>query len=148
MWRHNAGGNFNVGYGGEERRWVVSRMSLLRVSARLQSTDLKTEDFEYIINNCEEGDFLFLDPPYKPGERELKQAHYSYGKFSFSDQQRLANSLSGASKRGIKWAMTNSSHPEIAALYVNQSVFHLPRGTGATIGRITPLSGEVLITNY
>ncbi|MDR2942811.1 MAG: Dam family site-specific DNA-(adenine-N6)-methyltransferase [Treponema sp.] len=28
MWRHNRKGNFNVGYGGEERRWVITHQNI------------------------------------------------------------------------------------------------------------------------
>jgi len=33
MWRHNSQGQFNVGYGGQDRRWVTTRKDLIEAAA-------------------------------------------------------------------------------------------------------------------
>jgi DNA adenine methylase len=147
MWRHNLNGEFNVGYGGQDRRWVINEENLIQVSERLKGASLKCCDFEEIIDTCEQGDFIFLDPPYRPGAREILHEHYRFGKFTFTDQQRLARALERASLRGCCWAMTNSAHPEIVALYPAHRTFPLAKGTGKRIGQITQITGEVLILN-
>ena len=67
MWRHNANGDFNVGYGGQDRRWVICKENLKDVSDRLKKAQLKCCDYTDVLKTCEEGDFVFLDPPYRPG---------------------------------------------------------------------------------
>lgn len=67
MWRHNAHGRFNVGYGGQLRRWAIDETSLLEVSKRLQNVDLLCSDFQPVIEACGSDDFIFADPPYRPG---------------------------------------------------------------------------------
>ncbi len=148
MWRHNAKGEFNIGYGGQDRRWVIGEEMLFNISKRLKYTTLKCCDFEDVIETCQKDDFIFVDPPYRPGEREMVHAHYSYGKFCYSDHQRLAIVLKRASDRGVKWVMTNSSHPDILSLFSENRVIQLPRGTGKKPGELTYHSGEVLIINY
>ncbi|NPV14395.1 Dam family site-specific DNA-(adenine-N6)-methyltransferase [candidate division WOR-3 bacterium] len=148
MWRQNANGEFNVGYGGEDRRWAINQAVLRGVSARLKNAILKHSDFEKVIDEGEKGDFIFADPPYKPGERELSHSHYVYSKFDFSEYQRLAKALSRASKRGVKWALTISSHPDILNLFDGNYITPLPKGTGKKPGILTNNSGEVLILNY
>jgi DNA adenine methylase len=148
MWRHNISGQFNVGYGGQDRRWVISEEDLQIVSARLQKTELRCSDFESTLDLCKVGDFVFLDPPYRPGDREMNDAHYSYGTFKFEDQYRLLSSLINISERGVKWVMTNSSHPDIINLYSSFNVTALQRGTGKKIGNLTAVSGEVIISNF
>jgi DNA adenine methylase len=148
MWRHNGNGEFNVGYGGQGRRWVISEETLVWISKRLRRTSLKCSDFEEVIDACEEDDFIFLDPPYRPGALEMIHDHYRYGKFSFEDHKRLAATLKKASARGVLWAMTTSSHPDIAQLYRRHHIVPIPRGTGRKIGVITKNSGEVLVHNY
>lgn len=101
MWRHNADGQFNIGYGEQARRWVVSEDSLVEVSNRLNSADLACSDFQPIIDSCVRGDFIFADPPYRPGEWELIQSHYVYNKFCFKEHERLAHTLQKASKKGV-----------------------------------------------
>lgn len=147
MWRHNADGKFNVGYGGQDRRWSISQRHILEVSKRLQHAELDCCDFNPIIKKSRKGDLIFLDPPYRPGEKEEHNDHYIYGLFTFDDQQRLAKALTQASKRGVTWVMTNSSHPDILELYQNYDHFPLKRGTGRTIGHLVKNSGEAVIHN-
>ena len=148
MWRHNLNGEFNVGYGGQDRRWVISLETLKEVSKRLRHVVLKCSDFEQIINGSKEGDFIFADPPYKPGERELLNSHYMYGKFSFFDYQRLAEALKKASGRNVKWMLTISSHPDILNLFYGYKIVPLSKGTGRKPGILSNNSGEVIIINY
>lgn len=148
MWRHNVHGQFNVGYGGQDRRWVIDKEMLLEVSNRLACADLQVSDFEAVVASCGEGDFIFVDPPYRPGEREIFRHHYAYCEFSYIAQKRLADVLESAAQRGVRWAMTNSSHEDIVKLYHDYRVFYLPRGTGKKPGILTNNSGEVLIRNY
>jgi len=148
MWRHNKDGNFNVGYGGQDRRWVISEENLLGVENALKNTNLLCCDFETIIDRTLDGDFIFADPPYRPGEKEQLHSHYTGRKFVFSDHMRLAQTLTRASNRNVKWALTISSCPEIIALYSGNQIVEIPRGTGRKPGTTTDKSGEVLITNY
>jgi len=148
MWRYNDKGEFNVGYGGQDRRWVINKKTLVRVSKKLWRVSLKCSDFEEIIDACEEDDFVFIDPPYRPGEREMIHKHYRYGKFSFDDHKRLAATLKRASARDIRWAMTTSAHPDIVYIFRRHHIMSIPRGTGREIGALTKDSSEVLIRNY
>jgi DNA adenine methylase len=148
MWRHNSSGNFNVGYGGQDRRWVINQENLLQVKNTIQQVKLLCCDFEEIIDNANESDFIFSDPPYRPNEKEQLHSHYVGKKFTFDDHIRLSKALKRATKRKVKWALTISAHPEILALYKNNYILIIPRGTGRKPGATVNDSGEVLITNY
>lgn len=149
MWRHNPQGNFNVGYGGEERRWVITHENIIDLSKRFKKADILQSDFESILDKSSNGDFIFIDPPYKPGEKEMHQAHYINGKFSFDDQKRLASKVNNLSRnKNIKWLMTNSSNPEIRKLYKDFNIVKIPKGTSNVVGVFSNNSKEVLISNY
>ena len=149
MWRHGPEGNFSVGYGGEERRWVITHYSIIELSRRLRIALILRADFENVLGQCCDGDFIFLDPPYKPGGKELLEAHYTYGRFTFEDQVRLARKLKEISiNNGVKWLMTNSAHPEICDLYADFNIGNIPKGTSGVIGVCTNDSKEVVISNY
>lgn len=148
MWRTNMNGNFNVGYGGQDRRWVIDNENLVEVSNYLTNAHISCSDFEDIIGSRIAGDFLFLDPPYRPGEIELMNDHYIGRSFRYDDHKRLGNSLRLAKIKGVRWAMTTSSHPEIKRLFRSSYAIDLPQGTGKTPGVLTTNSGEVLITSY
>jgi len=98
MWRHNPEGNFNVGYGGEERRWAISHENIVELSKRFKGVTILNSDFESVLNQASDGDFIFLDPPYKPGEKEMFEAHYINGRFPFKEQVRLSNRLKEVSR--------------------------------------------------
>jgi len=149
MWRHNSRGDFNVGYGGEERRWVITHQSIVDLSRIFRKAEILNNDFEEIIQNASKNDFIFLDPPYRPGERDLHELHYNNGKFLFDEQIRLADVLKNLPKsKRIRWAMTNSSHRDILKLYEGFNIKKIPFGTGDKPGIQTKKSKEVLITNY
>ena len=148
MWRHNADGKFNVGYGGQSRRWVIDENSLIEVSRRLKKAKLQIIDFEAIIDQATEDDFIFLDPPYTPGGIKMRNGHYQFNAFSFEDHLRLAKSLERATKRGVKWLMTTSSHHKITKLFNKYDQFPFSLGTGSMPGiLIRENVGEVLINN-
>jgi DNA adenine methylase len=149
MWRHNPQGNFNVGYGGEERRWVITHQSIIELSQIFRKATISSSDFEDTIKSASKDDFIFLDPPYKPGEKDLNELHYMNGKFLFGEQIRLADTLKKIPKsKNIRWAMTNSSHEDILQLYKGYNIKKIPIGTGERPGIQTNNSNEVLITNY
>lgn len=148
MWRHNAQGKFNVGYGGEERRGVIDKVDLREASYALRRARLRKADFERVINRCNADDVIFCDPPYSPGERDMIREHYVCAKFMFADHHRLARALHRATNRNVRWAMTTSSHPDILALFPDAVIIPLTMGVGRRPGELTTNCGEVLICNY
>jgi DNA adenine methylase len=149
MWRYNSNGKFNVGYGGQDRRWAISENSLKSVSKHLESAEIINSDFEAVISIATAEDFIFLDPPYKPGAKEMDDGHYQFGCFSYGDQNRLATALHKATTTGVKWAMTTSSHPDILKLYRKGcKIIQIPQGTGTRLGVTDIEPGEVVILNY
>jgi DNA adenine methylase len=148
MWRHNQKGKFNVGYGGQDRRWVIDEDKLILIARALHRAKLRCCDFEQTLDECQEGDFIFADPPYRPGERAQINDHYVGRQFAFEDHRRLASALHRAQKHGAQWALTTSAHPAIVSLFRGDNSIVIPRGTGRRPGITTVNSGEVLITNY
>ena len=138
MWRHNAAGEFNVGYGGQDRRWVITAQDLSVVAERLATAELRCTDFEEIVDNAVEGDLIFADPPYRRGHREQLHEHYIGERFKFEDQVRLAEALGRATSRGVVWIVTNSCHEDLLQLY---------RGIASDVQVRDLGNGEVLITN-
>ena len=147
MWRHNLAGQFNIGYGGQDRRWSITRSDLFEVAAQLKCAKIRCCDFEPMIDGSTAKDFVFLDPPYRPGAKEQLHSHYGSHQFKFNDHQRLSKALQRADKRRVPWAITISDHLEILALYKNFRNTPIPRGTGGRIGSLSSGGGEVLITN-
>ncbi|MCS6886507.1 MAG: DNA adenine methylase [Acidobacteriota bacterium] len=148
MWRHNREGRFNVGYGGQQRRWVINQEDLVYYSSALRGVELECADFQLLIDRAQEGDFIFADPPYRPGCRECLHSHYVWHQFKYHDYQRLAECLQSAKSRGVRWLMTISSHEDIICLLKGNYALRIPRGTGKMPGILTADSGEVIVSSY
>ena len=146
MWRHNLKGKFNIGYGGQSRRWSIRRRDLVEISTHLQKATIKCSDFQAIIAQASPDDYVFLDPPYRPGQREQLHQHYS-GRFSFEDHRRLAYCLREADKRGVQWGLTISNNRDIMNLYKRYKHTTIPWGTSSRIGIKVRNSGEVFVCN-
>jgi DNA adenine methylase len=142
-WRQNSKGQFNIGYGGQSRRWVITLEYLEAVSKALMSAELLCSDFEAVVEECAHNDFIFLDPPYQPGERELTHDHYGWKAFSFDDHERLAQSLGRAKKRGVRWCMTTSAHMDVLGLFRGFWRVDIP-----SRGHVVPSSGEALVLSW
>lgn len=148
MWRHNLRGQFNIGYGGEDRRWMISLDHINAASRLLAHAELSVTDFEPLIDAATPGDFIFIDPPYRPGAAELANDHYGHGRFGCEEHHRLAGALERASRRRVRWAMTTSAHPKVSSLYKSYNSVPLALGTGSRPGSLTSETGEILIRNY
>lgn len=143
MWRHNTRGEFNVGYGGQDRRWVISAAVLRQAASALDRAKLRCLDFEEVIDGATADDFLLCDPPYSAGETAPVHRHYQVGEFGLTQQGRLAAALKRADRRGVRWLLLDSSHRAITNLYQGFNVAIL--GAGKTQ---TARNGEIVITNY
>lgn len=148
MWRQNSRGEFNIGYGGESRRWVITEADLKDVARVLRGTTLSCADFQDVIEDSKAGDLMFVDPPYHPGRRESPVEHYMFSQFTFESHMRLAATLKAATRRGVWWALTTSSHPDILSLYSRHRTIPFRTGVGESPGRISRESGEALVLNY
>ena len=147
-WRYNSQGKFNVGYGGQDRRWAITEKDLIAVSRKLENATLQDGDFEDVINSSQSGDFVFADPPYQPGKLGMSYEHYVYSRFNYDSHRRLAVTLKSASDRGVRWIVTTSSHPDMLRLFPGTHIVDLPKDPFKRLKDDLEGSGEVLICNY
>jgi DNA adenine methylase len=64
LYRVNRKGEFNVPIGRYTNPKIVDRENLLAVASVLETTELRSGDFEDITDGCGPGDLVYLDPPY------------------------------------------------------------------------------------
>lgn len=116
IYRTNRKGQFNVPPG--DRRQIVRATDNFRsVSELLAGAEIRHSDFEPIIDEARKGDFIFADPPYTVRHRLNGFLRYNEVLFSWADQERLANALTRAHRRGVKVMCTNADHASIRKLY-------------------------------
>lgn len=116
LYRVNLAGEFNVPRGSKET--VVFPGEDFNVfSNRLRGMELACCDFAETIATAEEGDFLFVDPPYTVKHNLNGFVKYNERLFSWDDQVRLRDTVVEAAERGVYVAMTNADHESVRALY-------------------------------
>ncbi|SFA93788.1 DNA adenine methylase [Lentibacillus halodurans] len=116
IYRVNKKGDFNVPIG-SKTKVLLDTDDFQGTSKLLKGIELLNNDFEKVINRSSINDFIFVDPPYTVRHNSNGFVKYNEVLFSWEDQERLANCLIEAKKRGVKILMTNAAHPSIQQLY-------------------------------
>jgi DNA adenine methylase len=88
IYRTNVEGRFNVPMGKRPGQYF-SQADLLRCAQLLQNARFVCGDFENTLQHAQQGDFVYLDPPYAVSSRRVFR---EYGKdtFTVKDVTRLA----------------------------------------------------------
>jgi DNA adenine methylase len=119
LFRLNSQAQFNVPRGRYVNPRICDPQNLQRVAAALAETraDIRQEPFEIVLDRAQPGDFVYFDPPYAPLSRTALFTSYTAEGFSLADQRRLQQVAIELANRGCRVLLSNSTAPEIAALY-------------------------------
>lgn len=116
IYRVNLNGEFNVPIGTKDQ--VIQESDDFEgVSRTLSNSVIRNSDFETLINEATENDFIFADPPYTVRHNLNGFIKYNEKLFSWSDQERLAGALQRARERGAQIVSTNANHHSVRQLY-------------------------------
>lgn len=135
IYRVNKDGRFNVPIGTNNLEFFDSNY-LDEKAQKLQNKQIVCQNYLNTINETQQGDFLFCDPPYAVKNEENRFVGYTRNLFSWEDQERLAEALDVAAGNGVRILETNVNHPAIVELYENIHGVHLQE-----ISRYTSISG-------
>lgn len=119
MFRYNKRGDFNVPYGGMayNKKSFINKINQIQNKEYQQyilNSVIGNQDFEDFINNNvpQDGDFIFLDPPY-----DTEFSEYAKNSFEKNDQVRLAEFLYNTP---AKFMLVIKATPFIRGLYENR----------------------------
>ena len=116
LYRVNKKGQFNVPIG-TKQSVIFEDDNFANISLALKKADIICSDFENIIDQCSQDDFMFIDPPYTVQHNNNNFIKYNENIFKWDDQIRLRNALLRARLRGASFIVTNADHPSIHILY-------------------------------
>lgn len=133
IYRVNLDGVFNVPRG-TKNTVVLPTDDFQALGRMLRGVQLENKDFEEIIDQAVEGDFVFADPPYTVRHNTNGFIKYNEKLFSWSDQERLAAALARARRRGARIVATNANHASIRELYASH------RFAQRTVSRFSSIS--------
>ena len=150
LYRVNLSGEFNVPIG--TKSGVVFEGKLFEEYARLLSVaEINACDYQETILRANEGDFLFVDPPYTVKHNFNGFAKYNENIFSWADQKRLRRSLDVAAKRGVKILLSNAHHDSVLELFGDLGIVHIIKRRSTISGKADGRSTvtEIAVTvNY
>lgn len=118
IYRVNKQGSFNVPRGTKDAVLMDSD-NFKSISHLLRGADLRVSDFECVIDEAQEGDLVFADPPYTVRHNLNGFVKYNEILFSWADQERLARALKRAGARGVMVVATNANHRSVRNLYAS-----------------------------
>lgn len=119
LYRVNMKGQFNVPKGTKESV-LLNTDDFPKLSKILQNIDIRHSDFEAAIDEANDGDLVFVDPPYTINHNLNGFIKYNEKIFSWDDQIRLRDSLLRAKERGATIIATNAAHSSIRSLYKDE----------------------------
>ncbi|UIO98820.1 DNA adenine methylase [Halobaculum sp. CBA1158] len=108
LYRENSDGGFNVPIGRYADPDWVQADRIREASDALARTEIRNEDFEYVLDAAAEGDLVYVDPPYEPMSATADFAEYSAEGFDRDDQERLLRVASELDERGVNVVLSNS----------------------------------------
>ncbi|EJU12115.1 DNA adenine methylase [Sphingomonas sp. LH128] len=116
LYRVNLKGVFNVPIG-TKSTVVFDHDDFAGISERLRAAEIRCCDFEETVSEAQQGDFLFVDPPYTVRHNMNGFIKYNENLFSWNDQIRLRDAVADAIERGAAVVVTNADHDSVRELY-------------------------------
>jgi DNA adenine methylase len=118
LYRVNKQGKFNVPFGKYTNPSICDKDNLKTCSLILKKIDLAVCDFSDIENEVQEGDFVYLDPPYM---KNLSNSFtdYTINGFGHKDHERLAEMFIKLNNKKAYVMLSNSNNDFIRNLYSN-----------------------------
>ena len=145
LYRTNKSGQFNVPKG-KKTGELPEREEFLRFARIIRKARLVRADFEKTLGYAENGDFVYLDPPY--ASITVKDRNeYGVGSFKPADIPRLISSLEKLHRKGIRFLLSYSTAPDFIAQIRNPSKPFRIQRTIASKARFRKLASETLLNN-
>lgn len=149
LYRVNNKGQFNVPFGRYKNPTICDEDRLRAAGLALQNVQLVAGDFEETLSSAQEGDLVYLDPPYDPISDTSSFTSYTRDGFGEDEQKRLSHVFRDLNGRGCQVMLSNSDTPLVRELYggfefvevqARRAINSDPKGRG--------LITELLVLNF
>ena len=148
LWRTNTTGDYNVPYGGYKSYYLANYADIQFYSSMLKDTVIMNASYEVPLRNAEEGDFVFLDPPYFR-DKSSNFIQYNADFFREEDHLDLREITGDLASRGVKVMITNKYCEEVISMFETfRMVVFKNRKPINRIGNARAGFNEVVITNF
>lgn len=151
LFRVNMAGEFNTPYGNYKKPNIINQTVIKALSNYFNKYDVRLicGDYKTALKGLRKGSFVYLDPPYMPISQTSSYTGYTAEGFGLEQQDELKEQCDILHKKGIRFLLSNSSHPYIHDLYNGYDIKIVSarraiNSKGNKRGEID----EVLIRNY
>jgi DNA adenine methylase len=104
--RYNNKGEYNVPFGKYAKPYFPEE-EMKAFHGKIQSAELRCQDFITAMKAARPGDVIYCDPPYVPLTETASFTGYSSGGFGIKEQEALADLAKTLSRRGINVVISN-----------------------------------------
>ena len=142
---------FNVPYGNYKNPEIINKNHLDIIHNLIKDVIFKCSDFRESMINIEDGDFLYLDPPYVP-EKNTSFVGYTKGGFDIANHNELFAIIHTLKEKNIRMAMSNSDVEIIRNIFsaneYNYTIETLVCKRSINSKNPDSKTNEVIIRNY
>ena len=153
LFRVNSQGQFNVPFGDYKKPAIADPAIIRAIKKYFDSADItfRSEDFERVVEDARQGDFVYFDPPYDPVSDTSSFTGYNLNGFNRDEHQRLKSVCDRLTRRGVKLIVSNSDTVFIRQLYSGENYTFQTVQARRNINSVSSgrgKIGEALILNY
>jgi DNA adenine methylase len=140
---------FNVPYGNYNNPEIINKKHLDEIHELIQNVIFECSDFNITLNNIEQNDYVYLDPPYAP-ETDTSFVGYTANGFNIDNHNNLFNLIHKLTDTGTKLMLSNSDVTLVRDNFKNEKYDITSILCKRTINSKNPESKvkEVIIKNY
>lgn len=149
LYRVNHKGFFNTPVGRNSTITITNRGAIEAMSEYLNHSQIRflNTDYRQAVRWIRDTDFVFLDPPYYPTNRDYF-TRYDHSPFGVKEQIELKKLCDRLNSRNIRFLQTNSNCQEIYQLYGAYNIREVDVRRCINANADGRTGTEVIITNY
>ncbi len=124
LYRVNSKGYFNTPIGSYKNPNIADKEVILNASKALQNAIISNQTFDKTLNDANQDDFIYLDPPYYPLTETTSFTAYDKNAFLDKEQEQLFDVFIGLHKKECVVIQSNSKTQFIEDLYRDYEQHH------------------------
>jgi len=122
LYRVNKKGYFNTPIGSYKNPNIADKETILHASKALENVTIYHQPFQAILENVNENDFVYFDPPYYPLTSSANFTSYDANSFLEEEQFALYSLFEKLDDKKVKVAHSNSDTEFINNLYKHYDI--------------------------
>jgi DNA adenine methylase len=149
LWRVNSNNKFNVPFGKYKNVNMFDYNNIYNFNIMLKNINILNSDFEAVVKETKENDFVYFDPPYEPLNKTSYFTGYTKNGFDYNEQERLFKVFKGLADKNVNVMLSNSYNEKMLELYneFNIDIVNVSRFINSDASKRTGLK-EIIVTSY